>query len=175
VSNGDNEAVWKAHTDGEFVHQDVAATMDTMTDDPFVVHVPTAMGGRGRDGVRAFYATYFVGRNPADFQLELISRTSDADRIVDEMVVSFTHDVEMPWLLPGTPPTGRRVEIPLVAIVGLRDGLVDSEHIYWDQASVLAQVGLLDVANLPALGAEQSQTIADPSAPLNDLAADAAS
>jgi len=170
VTGSDKEAMWKAHTDGEFVDQDVDATMDTMTADPFVVHVPTAMGGRGRNGVRWFYAEYFVGRNPDDFALDLVSRTMDDDRIVDEMVVSFTHDIEVPWILPGVPPTGRRVEIPVIAIVGLRDGRIDSEHIYWDQASVLVQVGLLDGSALPVLGAGQSQSLVDETAPLNTLA-----
>jgi carboxymethylenebutenolidase len=170
MANGDSEAVWTAHTDGEFVAQNVDATMDTMTDDPFVVHVPTAMGGRGRDGVRSFYAEYFVGHNPADFHIALISRTVGAEHIVDEMVVSFTHDVEMPWLLPGIAPTGRLVEIPVVAVVGVQDARIDSEHIYWDQASVLSQVGVLDIAALPALGADQSRVLVDPGAPLNTLA-----
>lgn len=108
----DHEAVWKAHTDGEFLHRDVAATMRTMSDDPQVVHVPTAMGGRGSKDVRSFYTSYFVGLNPEDFRIELISRTVGVERIVDEMVVSFTHDIEVPWILPGVAPTGRPVEIP---------------------------------------------------------------
>jgi carboxymethylenebutenolidase len=161
-------AVWKAHTDNEFVHRDVAATMRTMTDDPSVLHVPT--GGRGGDGVRTFYSTYFVGRNPDDFRIELISRTIGGDQIVDEMVVSFTHDIEVPWILPGVAPTGRPVEIPVVAIVGIRDGLIQSEHIYWDQASVLAQVGLLDTSGLPVLHVEQCRVLRDPRTPLNTLA-----
>ena len=172
MTDSDREAIWKAHTDGEFVDQDVDATMDTMTGDPFVVHVPTAMGGRGREGVRAFYAERFVGRNPADFALHLVSRTMDDDRIVDEMIVSFTHDIEVPWILPGVAPTGRTVEIPVIAIVGLRDGRIDNEHIYWDQASVLVQVGLLDGARLPVLGTEQSRSLVDSAAALNTLARD---
>jgi carboxymethylenebutenolidase len=153
------EQVWQAHTDGEFVHKDVAATMRTMTADPHVVHVSTAVGARGRDAVRAFYSEYFVGRNPDDFHLELLSRTVGTDRLVDEMLVTFTHDVEVPWILPRVAPTGRQVEIPVVAVVGIRDGLIDSEHIYWDQASVLAQVGLLDPNSLPVLGAAQARCL----------------
>ncbi|HEY8455754.1 MAG TPA: nuclear transport factor 2 family protein [Actinopolymorphaceae bacterium] len=164
------EAVWKAHTDSEFVHRDVAATMNTMTEDPDVIHVPTAMGGRGSEAVRSFYTTYFVGRNPDDFQIELISRTIGANEIVDEMVVSFTHDIEVPWILPGVAPTGRPVEVPVVAIVRVRDGMIRSEHIYWDQACVLAQVGLLDTSGLPVLNAEQCRVLRDPGAPLNPLA-----
>jgi carboxymethylenebutenolidase len=116
---------------------------------------------------------------PADFTPDLVSRTVGDDRIVDEMLVSFTHDIEVPWILPGVPPSGRRVEIPVIAIVGIRDGLVDSEHIYWDQASVLVQVGLLDARSpstrpLPVLGVDQSRTLVDDAAPLNALAAGSA-
>src|SRR5262249_34064664 len=107
--------VWTEHTMQEFVHKDVDATMRTMTDDPYIVAVPIAAGGRGRNNVRDFYARHFIGRSPQDTQLQLISRTCDDERIVDEMIMSFTHDVEMPAMLPGIPPTGRRVEIPLVA------------------------------------------------------------
>jgi carboxymethylenebutenolidase len=162
------EQVWQAHTDGEFVDKDVDATMRTMTESPHVLHVSTAVGARGRDAVRAFYAEYFVGRVPDDFHLELLSRTIGADRLVDEMLVSFTHDSEVPWILPGVAPTGRRVEIATVAIIGIRNDLIDSEHIYWDQASVLAQVGLLDPAGLPVLGAGQARCLLD-GAPLNTL------
>jgi carboxymethylenebutenolidase len=169
MPDGGNEAIWKAHTDGEFVEQDVAATMRTMTDDPTVVHVPTAMGGTGREAVRSFYSTFFVGRNPRDFQLQVVSRTVGAERLVDELLVSFTHDIEVPWVLPGVAPTGRRVEIPLVAIVGIREGLVDSEHIYWDQASVLVQIGLLNPRGLPVTGAEQASKVIDKTLPSNAL------
>jgi carboxymethylenebutenolidase len=143
--------------------------MRTMTADPHVVHVPVATGGRGATNVRAFYATHFIGRMPPDVQLTLLSRTVDAARVVDEMVFSFTHDIEMPWMLPGLAPTGRRVEIPLVAIVAFRDGKVESEHIYWDQASVLAQIGALQSAGLPVLAAEQAKALLDPRASLNRL------
>jgi carboxymethylenebutenolidase len=93
-------------------------------------------------------------------QLELVSRTATVDRVVDEMTISFTHDVEIPWVLPGVAPTGRRVVVPLVAVVATRDDLIDSEHIYWDQASVLAQVGLLDPTGLPVPGVQQAAAMA---------------
>ncbi len=140
-----------------------------MTDDPYVVHVPTGTGGRGLEEVATFYATFFVGRTPEDLRFEPVSRTVGADRIVDEMVVSFTHDIEMPWFLPGIAPTGRRVEIPVVLIVGICDGLVDSEHVYWDRASVFAQLGLDGNTALPVLGAEQAEVVRDRSARLNTL------
>jgi carboxymethylenebutenolidase len=161
--------VWAEHTAQEFIHRDVDATMRTMVADPHVIHVPVATGGRGWRDVRAFYAERFIGRMPQDVRLELLSRTVDAERVVDEMLFSFTHDIEMPWMLPGIARTGRRVEIPLVAIVEFRDGRVESEHIYWDQASVLAQIGLLPTSGLPVVAAGQAKALRDPAAPLNTL------
>ena len=105
-------------------------------------------------------ADYFIGHQAQDMHLELVSRTATVDRLVDEMTISFTHDVEIPWVLPGVAPTGRRVVVPLVVVIGMRDGLVDSEHIYWDQATVLAQVGLLDPTGLPVIGLEQVEALA---------------
>jgi carboxymethylenebutenolidase len=163
------EDVWQAHTDSEFLRPDVDATMATMTENPTVLHVPTAMGGRGLNEVKDFYEHWFLRRNPRDLTLRSVSRTVGDERIVDEMVVSFTHDIEVPWILPGVAPTGRPVSIPLVAIVGFRGGAIDSEHIYWDQAAVLAQTRLLHpdvVARLPVV-TEQSGVLA--SSPLNTL------
>lgn len=163
------EDTWQAHTDSEFVHPDVDATMATMTENPTVLHIPTAMGGRGRNEVKDFYERWFLNRNPGDFTLRSVSRTVGDERIVDEMVVSFTHDIDVPWILPGVAPTGRPVSIPLVAIVGFHGDAIDSEHIYWDQAAVLAQTQLLHpdvVASLPVV-TEQSDVLA--SSPLNTL------
>ena len=165
------ERVWQAHTDSEFERLDVGATMATMTDSPTVLHVPTAMGGRGRHDVQDFYARLFVGRNPDDFAMRSLSRTVGDERIVDEMVVSFTHDTEVPWVLPGIPPTGRTVTVPLIAVVGFRGEEIDSEHIYWDQACVLAQTGLLDEAAVLRLPfAVDQEDVVDGGAPLNVLA-----
>jgi len=148
-------STWDAHTAAEFGLQDVEATMATMSPAPTVVHVPTAVGATGREAVRTFYAQHFIGCQAGDLKLSLTSRTVTADRLVDEMTISFTHDVEIPWILPGVAPTGRRVVLPIVTVIGMRDGLVDTEHIYWDQASVLVQVGLLKADGLPVTGAEQ--------------------
>jgi carboxymethylenebutenolidase len=149
--------VWEAHTAAEFVSADVDATMATMTDNPVVLHVPTSIGARGWYGGapllrRPFHRPSRPGHAPGT---GLAYAT--LDRLVAEMMISFTHDVEIPWVLPGVAPTGRRVVVPLVAVVGMRDGLIDSEHIYWDQASVLAQVGLLDPTGLPVTGAKQAE------------------
>ena len=162
-------AIFDAHMRAEFVEGNVDATMATMTDTPHVTHVPVLTGGHGRDEVRAFYATWFVGRWPADTQVTQISRTVGQGRVIDELIITFTHDVEMPALLPGVAPTGRKVALPHVVLVGIVDGKVAYEHIYWDQASLLVQVGLLDPTTLPVSGAEQAAKLRDPTLPSNEL------
>ncbi|MFG2526886.1 nuclear transport factor 2 family protein [Streptomyces sp. NPDC048516] len=127
TSTSDQERVWELHTTSEFSSLDLDTTMATMPDEPEVVHVPTARGARGRASVRHFYRRWFVGHAAADFAIEPLTRTTGGTRLVDEMLVSFTHDVEVPWILPGVPPTGRRVEIPLRAAVLGRTGLLPAE------------------------------------------------
>ena len=162
-------ALFDAHVRAEFVDRDVEATMATMTERPYVNHVPVMTGGNGREAVRRFYADHFVGRWPADTEVRPVSRTAGQGRVVDELLISFTHDVEMPAILPGVPPTGRRVELPFVVVMGTEDGKVAYEHIYWDQASLLVQVGLLDPSGLPVTGAEQAGKLLDPALPSNTL------
>ncbi len=162
-------AVFDAHVAAEFVDLDVDATMATMTETPYLVHVPVLTGGFGREAVREFYASHFVGRWPKDTQIQRISRTVGESSVVDELILRFTHDVEMPAILPGVAPTGRRVELPFVVVVGFNGGKVAHEHIYWDQASMLAQIGLLDPALLPVHGAEQARHLLDPERPSNTL------
>lgn len=165
----DPGAVFDRHVRAEFVERSVNATMATMTDAPYVTHVPVMTGGYGRDEVRQFYATWFIGRWPADIEITPISRTVGQGRVIDELVASFTHDVEMPALLPGIAPTGRKVVLPHVVVMGIVDGKVAYEHIYWDQASLLVQVGLLDPTKLPVVGAEQADKLRDPTLPSNEL------
>jgi carboxymethylenebutenolidase len=167
--DSDLGAFFDAHIEAEFVTHDVDATMATMTDDPHLTHVPVLTGGSGREVVRHFYANYFVGHWPADTKIQHVSRTIGQERVVDELIVSFTHDVEMPALLPGIAPTGRKVELPHVVLVGFSGGKVAYEHIYWDQASLLVQIGLLDAAKLPVSGAEEARRVLDPSMPCNEL------
>jgi len=161
-------ALWEDHTRFEFETRDVDATMATMVQDPYVNHVPTLAGGVGHDALKRFYKYHFIGGNPADTTLTPISRTVGADQIVDEMLFSFTHTSVIDWMLPGVPPTGRRVEVALVAIVRFRDGKVAHEHIYWDQASVLVQVGLLD-RMLPVRGGEIAAQVLNPTQPMKEL------
>ncbi len=158
------------HVAAEFVGMDLDATMATMTDDPYVNHVPVMTGGVGVDGVRQFYGDHFIGKWPQDIAITPVSRTVGDDQVVDELVLSFTHDIEMPQLLPGVAPTGKQVQLAFCVVVGFADGKVAHEHIYWDQASLLVQVGLLDRAGLPVTGAEQAANVLDPRArPLNAL------
>ena len=164
-------ALWEDHTRYEFETRDVDATMATMVAEPYVNHVPTLAGGVGHDDLKRFYKYHFIGGNPPDTELRPVSRTIGEDQIVDEMIFSFTHTSEIDWMLPGVAPTGRRVEIPLVAIVRFRDGKVAHEHIYWDQASVLVQIGRLDPQGLPVAGTETAQKALDNDVPSNRLMA----
>ena len=163
----DLAALWEAHCRYEFETRDVDATMATMVASPYVNHVPTMTGGVGHDELKRFYKYHFIGGNPPDTALVPVSRTVGTDQIVDELLFSFTHTSEVDWMLPGVAPTGRRVEIPLVAIVRFQDGKVAHEHIYWDQASVLVQVGLLNPAGLPVAGVETARKVVDKSLPSN--------
>ena len=116
----DLAALWERHCAYEFGLRDVPQTMATMVAEPYVNHVPTMTGGVGQTQLARFYRNHFVNSNPKDTRLIPISRTIGADRLVDEMLFSFTHDVEIDWMLPGVKPTGRRVEVPLVAIINFR-------------------------------------------------------
>jgi carboxymethylenebutenolidase len=136
---------------------------------PYVNHVPTMTGGVGHDQLKRFYKYHFVGNNPPDTRLTPISRTIGRTSIVDEMLFSFTHTSAVDWMLPGVAPTGRKVDVPLVAIVQFHDGKLVHEHIYWDQASVLVQIGLLDPTGLPVAGAETAHKVLDKTLPSNTL------
>ena len=152
-------ALFDQHVASEFVAEDLDATMRTMADEPYVWHVPSMAGGVGHAGVREFYATQFIGKMPGDVAMHPVARTVASDRVVEEIVAEFTHDVEMPWILPGVTPTGRKVRIPVVVVMGFEGDRVAHEHIYWDQASVLSQIGLLDSSRLPVSGAEQAERL----------------
>jgi carboxymethylenebutenolidase len=163
-------SVFDAHVKAEFVDRDVAATMATMAPEPYLTHVPTLAGGTGRAEVERFYREHFVGHWPDDVQVKQLSRTVGQNRVVDELVVSFTHDREMRVYLPGVAPTGRKVVLPHVVVMGFdAAGRVAYEHIYWDQATLLVQVGLLDPALLPVTGAEQAARLLDPTQTANAM------
>ncbi|UEM06852.1 dienelactone hydrolase family protein (plasmid) [Skermanella rosea] len=167
----DLSALWDKHCEYEFATRDVDATMSTMVAEPYVNHIPTMTGGYGYKQLHRFYSNHFVHGNPADTKLIPISRTVGADRVVDEMLFCFTHDREIDWMLPGIPPTGRYVEIPLIAIINFRGDKLYNEHIYWDQASVLVQIGALKPDGLPVAGVETARKLVDPALPSNTLMA----
>jgi carboxymethylenebutenolidase len=147
----DLAALWDAHCGFEFETRDVDATMATMVAEPYVNHIPTMTGGVGFDKLRDFYANHFIGVNPPDFELVPVSRTVGETSVVDELIARFTHTTHIDWMLPGIEPTGRSVEIPLVAIV---------------------QLGLLEAGpsgGLPIAGAETAHKVLDPSLPSNTL------
>ena len=156
-------ALWEEHITYEFATRNTEETLETMVEDAYVNHIPTLTGGYGKAQLGEFYAQHFIPKMPADTGMVSVSRTVGADQLVDELVFSFTHDVQMDWMLPGVAPTGKHVRIPLVAIVAFRDRKLAHEHIYWDQGSVLVQLGLLDDSILPVLGAITADKVLDPS------------
>src|SRR6266513_2604319 len=151
--------LWEDHVRYEFSTRNTDDTLATMVEDAYVNHIPVLTGGVGRDELREFYSKRFIPQMPADTAMTPVSRTIGVDRIVDEMVFEFTHTSKMDWMLPGVEPTGKRVKVALVVIVHFRDGKLAHEHIYWDQASVLVQLGLLDVTKLPVAGVESAEKV----------------
>jgi carboxymethylenebutenolidase len=152
-------ALFDAHIAREFADRDVNATMETMVPEPYVHCVAVMTGGFGGEGVRRFYSEHFINQIPKDAKVTPISRTIGKDQVVDELIVSFTHNTQWDYLLPGIPPTGKKVELPHVVVMKFENGKVAHEHVWWDQASLLVQVGLLDPANLPVVGVEQARRL----------------
>ena len=152
-------AVFDQHVKHEFQDHDVDATMQTMTTEPYVHHVPVMTGGVGYAGVYNFYKNHFIGKMPDDTKMVRISRTVGKNQVVDELILSFTHDKEIDFMLPGIAPTGRYIEAAFVVVMNFRGGKIAHEHIYWDQASLLVQVGLLDPKLLPVTGQEQANRL----------------
>ena len=160
---------WDDHVKYEFATRNTDDTIETMVVDAYVNHVPVMTGGVGHDELREFYSKRFIPQMPPDTAMTPVSRTIGVDRVVDEMVFEFTHTINMEWMLPGVEPTGKHVKVALVVIVHFRDGKLAHEHIYWDQASVLAQLGLIDAEKLPVAGVESAEKVLNPSLPSNDL------
>src|SRR5437588_12859863 len=161
--------LWEEHVRYEFSTRNTEDTLATMVEDAYVNHIPVLTGGVGQDELREFYSKRFIPQMPPDTEMTPVSRTIGEDQLVDEMIFKFTHTIRMDWMLPGISPTGKRVEVPLVAIVRFREGKLAHEHIYWDQASVLVQIGLIDVAKLPVAGVESARKVLDPTLPANEL------
>ena len=152
--------IFDKHVNCEFEDKDVDATMKTMTKEPYVYHIPVLTGGKGYDEVYTFYSNNFVGKMPSDTKFIRISRTIGKNQVVDELIISFTHDIEIPAMIPSIPPTGKYVELPIVVVMRFKGNKIAYEHIYWDQASLLKQIGLLDNSKeLPIIGIEQSKKL----------------
>ncbi len=159
------DAIFNAHMQAELAG-DLNQTLATMAPHPHLVNVPTMVGGQGPQGVRTFYARRLIGQFfPPDVRFETVSRTYGEDRLVDELIISFTHTIRMDHILPGVEPTGRWVEAVFVVIVGIEGDKVAYEHIHWDQASVLVQLGLLDPKGLPVVGAGAAAKLRNPALP----------
>jgi len=167
-TEGTLSSAWDQHLASEFAAKSADQALATMTAEPYVNVVPLMIGARGRDELRDFYANHFLSQIPPDMEMVTVSRTIGEGRVVDEIIARFTHSIRMDWLLPGIPPTGKRVEFPFVVIVQFEGDKVAHEHLYWDQASVLVQVGLLD-RKLPVRGGEIAAQVQNPSQPMNEL------
>ena len=137
------EQLWADHLAGEFTTKDVEATLATMVDDASVNHVPVNTGGRGKDELRAFYRDVFIPSWPDDLKMTPVNRIVGDGQLMDELHLTFTHSKPMNWFLPHVPPTHKRVDIDIVVVVQFRGDKLSCERIYWDHATVLRQVGLL--------------------------------
>lgn len=162
-------ALWEEHLRHEFDTKNTEWTLDTMVEGAYVNHIPTMTGGTGKPALDHFYSNHFIPQMPPDVVLVPLSRTVGEDRVIDEFVFTCTHTVAMDWMLPGVAPTGNRIEVPFIVVVQFEGDKLAHEHIYWDQATVLVQLGLLDPAGLPVVGAEQAAKAQDPTLPANDL------
>jgi len=163
------EKLWEEHLASEFKFRSAEAAINTMVDGPSVNHVPVMTGGVGRKQLTHFYDRYFIPQMPPDTQIIPVSRTIGHDRVVDEFVIKFTHSLQMDWLLPGVPPTNKQVEVATVSVIQFQDGKMASERIYWDQASLLVQLGLLDPTKLPVAGVATARKVLDDQLPSNEL------
>ncbi|CAG8546834.1 9530_t:CDS:2 [Paraglomus brasilianum] len=155
----DLSQLWDQHCQFEFEDKDVKKTLDTMVDEPYVNHVPTMTGGCGKKALMEFYAHHFIPCNPPSTKITPITRSVTSTRVIDEFIFSFTHTCEMDWLLPAIAPTNKYVEIPMIAIVEFHGDKIACERIYWDQASVLLQVGLIEKVDHVIHGQEQADKV----------------
>jgi carboxymethylenebutenolidase len=153
MNEADMVALWDQHTYYEFALKNAGLAVSTMVDDARVMHLPTMSGASGKEQLRRYYADVFIPAIPDGTVQELICRSLGTASIVDEAILVFPHDREIPFLAPGVKPTGRTLEVPFVVVVRFRDQLMESERLYWDQAAVLAQLGLVTAGELPLASA----------------------
>lgn len=162
-------SLWEEHLESEFAHKSPEAALGTMTDDPRVTIVPILVGGKGRDEMHTFYSKHFLNQLPPDLEVVPISRTIGETRVIDELVLRFTHSLQMDWVLPGVAATGKRIEFAMCVVVHIENGKIATENLYWDNATILRQAGMLDEPSLPVVGAESARQMIDQSGPLNEL------
>jgi carboxymethylenebutenolidase len=161
--------LWEEHLRTEFSLHSADEAIATMAPNPLVNQVPVMIGGDGREELHEFYAKYFLPQIPPDTEMVPVSRTIGQGRLVEEMVFRFTHTIPMDWMLPGVPPTGKRAEVAMLIVVQFEGDKMAHEHLYWDQASVLVQLGLWQPAGLPVVGADGARSVLDRSIRLNGL------
>lgn len=128
---------------------DLDAALATVTDDVALATLPAGTGARGVDALRRHLAEDVLPHRPDDLATRRVSRTGDRWRVVDEEVVTFTHDREMPWLLPGVAATGRRAEVLAISVVTVRRQRVTEYRTLWDHHGLLDQLGLLPAGAHP--------------------------
>jgi carboxymethylenebutenolidase len=162
-------SLWDKHLESEFAHKSPEAALATMTDNPRVTIVSTMVGGRGKEELHTFYARHFLNQLPPDLEVTSLSRTVGTSRVVDELVLKFTHSIQMDWVLPGVPPTGKYIEFAMVVVVYMEGDRISAENLYWDTATIMRQAGLITDSKLPILGAEHARNMIQHSAPLNEL------
>src|SRR5262245_19455270 len=167
-SEGALPSVWDKHVTAEFAATDADQAVATMTTERYVNLIPLMIGARGRDDVREVYANQFLPQWRSGIEIVPVSRTIGQSQGVDELIIRFTHSIRMDWLLPGVPATGKWVEVPFVAIIRFDGDKIVHEHLYWDQASVLVQLDLLD-RTLPVRGREIAAQVLSPTQPMNEL------
>jgi carboxymethylenebutenolidase len=143
----DIETVWDDHISATFSGCETGVQTAGATS---TLCMPTLVAGIREEQLRKFYESKVAG-SPASLKMQLVNRIVGSDKIVDEMVVKFTHTCEVPWMLPGVVATGKEVEVLVVWMVMVRGGRVVHERLYWDQAGVLVQLGLIETAGLPVV------------------------
>ena len=136
------ERTWDAHLDALLIRRDVAAALAPLAAESSLLHIPAMTGAAGRRDLERFYADQVLPHLPGDLALSRISRTVDRWRLVEETTVAFTHDRQLPWLLPGVEPTGRRAEVLAIAVVGFDRERIRSQRVLWDHATLAAQLDI---------------------------------
>jgi carboxymethylenebutenolidase len=143
MSIQDNLRLWDEHIKGEFMTKSAEESLATMVEDASVITVPTGWGGKGKAALKPLYRDEFIPSIPPSWTHTTINKVATDDYIIEEAKIHLVHTQQMDWFLPGIPPTNKPIEFDIVLVVQFRDGKMAAERIYWDQASVLRQIGRL--------------------------------